>query len=376
MAVFTDNLLLRDNQLLVANSTQQNNAVLQPTQDSAAGLLLEGSAGFYELEEGTGYILLEQTSLSPEHTIVSDGFYNSTPGIATAENGNWVLTYRKGTGHVSASTVITRVSSDAGATWGPEVSSFPSGDADPGLFPMVNGDLLLTFAKLRLDGKTGGVFVRITNNGTTLGSPTYFDPSPSGSYGAFPPNAMMVGAGNVQYVVLYEPSSVSGNTVFAWTSSDDGFSWKKGAEVRQVGDASINESSMVQAANNTLFVISRDDANTHTWGHVSHDQGLTWSSQVDYTSQVGVLQDPVLIRVNGSILLFGRDYPASRLVMYISNDNGVTFINKTIINTYSGNTIDGAYCWPMPVDEKTIYLVYYSGTTSSTAILGRYITVN
>lgn len=57
MAVFTKNLLLKDNQLLIENSIQKSNSILQPVVSSA--LLLEGGQGDVLLEAGQGSLLLE-----------------------------------------------------------------------------------------------------------------------------------------------------------------------------------------------------------------------------------------------------------------------------------------------------------------------------
>ena len=50
--------------------------------------------------------------------------YNSTPSVIEATNGDWLLTYLKGVGHVSSSVVIMRRSQDLGKTWSPESMYF------------------------------------------------------------------------------------------------------------------------------------------------------------------------------------------------------------------------------------------------------------
>src|SRR6185312_7666602 len=66
-------------------------------------------------------------------TIESDGSYNSTPGVAQASNGDWVLAYRKGTSHTVTPSVVLRRSLDSGQTWGDEVPYFTTAGTDPSL---------------------------------------------------------------------------------------------------------------------------------------------------------------------------------------------------------------------------------------------------
>jgi len=63
-------------------------------------------------------------SISDRQVIEGDGSYNSTPAVAQAANGDWVLSYRKGPNDANTSLVILRRSEDRGKTWSPEVVYF------------------------------------------------------------------------------------------------------------------------------------------------------------------------------------------------------------------------------------------------------------
>jgi hypothetical protein len=73
-------------------------------------------------------------SIGGRTVIQSDGMYNGFPGIAQASNGDFVLAYKKGPGHVNSPLVVLRRSSDAGTTWSPEVVYFDSSQPDPASF--------------------------------------------------------------------------------------------------------------------------------------------------------------------------------------------------------------------------------------------------
>ena len=118
-----------------------------------------------------------------------------------------------------------------------------------------------------------------------------------------------------------------------WKSADNGVSFSKVSSVRQPGDASINESAAIQIGAKSIFLVARSASNMNTYVHTSHDLGVMWSSQVDYTSQIGVIQNPNLQRVGKVMVLHGRDFLAKTLVAYFSYDNGVTFGSKLVLDT-------------------------------------------
>jgi hypothetical protein len=91
---------------------------------------------------------------------------------------------------------------------------------------------------------------------------------------------------------------------------------------------------------------------------------VTWGSQIDYTSQVGVLQLPQLIQVGKALLLFGRQYDSDtdphEFVVFASFDSGMTFTDRTVLDTYLGQVIDGGYCWPLLMSDGKVFVVCYA----------------
>jgi hypothetical protein len=150
-----------------------------------------------------------------------------------------------------------------------------------------------------------------------------------------------------------------GNATF-WFSADDGYTWTKLSTINQLGDASINETGIAKIGSSTLLAISRDTVNTNTWGHISQDMGLTWGTQIDYTPQIGVLELPQLLRIQNALLLFGRNANANELLVFASYDGGKTFTDRTVLDTYTGENIDGGYSWPLLRRDGKIFVVYYA----------------
>jgi hypothetical protein len=296
-------------------------------------------------------------TITKRSVIESDGTYNNTPAVVQAANGDFVLSYKKGPGHVDSPFVILRRSRDGGATWSPEEVYWDSSKPDPGLARTPLGDLLIAFVKADSSGDLGGAYSRSADNGLTWGPFTFFDDPPTATYVVDPLlniGSTMYGAGYGLYV------GGTGYDSSVWSSSDDGFTWSKLAELRGPEDPGLDETALAQTGPNTLFAMMRTDDGLDTFGRYSNDLGFTWGPLISYTSQVGVLQDPEMIQAGPALILLGRDataipgvlpadtigYPR-QLVAFVSYDGGQTFGYGTVLDTYTGQTIDGGYSWPI-----------------------------
>ena len=101
--------------------------------------------------------------------------------------------------------------------------------------------------------------------------------------------------------------------------------------------------------------------------------GVSWGPLRSYTSQVGVLQAPEMVQAGPALILMGREtiaipgvqpantkgYPR-QLVAFVSYDGGLTFGYGTVLDTYTGEQIDGGYSWPMLLASGQVYVVYYA----------------
>jgi len=300
-------------------------------------------------------------SISDRQVIEGDGSYNSTPAVAQAANGDWVLSYRKGPNDANTSLVILRRSEDRGKTWSPEVVYFNTSQPDPTLALTPDGALLIEFVKLDPNGVAGSAYSLSQDNGLTWGPFTFFDNPVSNTF-AFP-TAFLTVAGTM-YAASYGPHGDGTRDSALWDSLDSGSTWMKRSLIRQTGDAGINETAIAQVGATRFLAVSRDDLNTNTWAHFSDDSGVTWGNQVDYTPQVGVLQLPQLIHAGKALLLFGRQFDSQafphEFVVFSSFDGGMTFGDRTVLDTYTGQIIDGGYCWPLLMRNGKVFVVYYA----------------
>lgn len=306
--------------------------------------------------------------ITDRQVIESDGMNNNTPGVAQAANGDWVLTYRKNALDGSTSLVILRRSSDNGQTWGAEQVYFSS--PDPGVVETPKGALLLSLVTQDSNGSTGAAVTRSLDYGLTW-SPFTFLSAPASLIYAFSPS--LVNAGASMLGTSYSVLSGGANQASFWTSADDGVTWTETSSISQPGDASINETTIARVGAAQFIAMSRDNANTSTWVHFSNDSGMTWGSQLDYTPQVGILQDPQLLQVHNMVLVFAREFiangpPPHSFVMYASFDNGQTFTNRTVLDTYGGTSVAGGYCWPLVESNGSVFLVYYADSHTEAEI--------
>jgi hypothetical protein len=323
-----------------------------------------------------GVILSDSTNLGPllidnRQVIESDGMYNSTPGVVTAGNGDWVLAYRKGIGHSNSPLVILRRSQDQGKSWSPEVPYFDTSKPDPTLALTPKGDLLIEFVKQDPNSILGAAYSRSTDNGITWAPFQFFD-QPVSNTSAFP--GAFINVGTTIYAASYGPSTVdSGFSPFLWFSNDDGFTWTKLSELRKQGEPGLNETAITQTGPSQLLAVSRTDDSLDTYARRSDDMGVTWGPLISLGSQVGAIHLPQLIQVGPALVLLGREalaipgvqppntigYPR-QLVAFLSYDNGQTFQDGTVLDTYTGEQIDGGYCWPMLMPDGKVFVVYYA----------------
>jgi len=302
--------------------------------------------------------------------IESDGNYNSSPGLAQASNGDWVLAYRKGIAHTISPSVVLRRSQDQGQTWSDEVSYFSTPGTDPSLVRTPGGDLLLELIKKDSTGKSGSAYTRSTDYGITWAPFTFLD-QPVNNTSALP--TLFVNDGANIYAAGYGPSTFDAlESPFLWSSQDDGLTWQKVAEMRHPGEPGTNETAIAKVGATTLLSIMRTEDSHTTYGNYSMDMGNTWGPFISYTSQVGVIQLPQLIQVGSALILLGREIDglpngpglppggAHQLAAFVSYNGGQNFDYGTVLDDYTGSQIDGGYCWPLVMEDGRLFVVYYA----------------
>ena len=333
------------------------NPSLSSAQDTNPGELMRMQSAYRE----HGRVTFKITDRNIIQSGSSDRSYNQAPAVVESSNGDYVLSYKKGIDHVDSPYVVLRRSGDKGASWGPEVIQWNTNSPDPTLArtPLA-GDLLIEFGKQDQSGISGAAYARSTDNGFTWSQFRFFDEPVSET--VFTPTLYLTD-GLTMFATAYGPHGDGTTDATVWKSSDDGYNWQKLSVVRNPGDAGINETALAKVGPNSLLAISRDDAGTRTWAHLSSDMGATWGTQIDYTPQVGILQLPQLLQVESTLLLFGRNPEANQLVVFASADGGVTFGQRTVLDTYTGFSIDGGYCWPILASAHAVFMVYYADSS-------------
>ncbi|MGC2184973.1 MAG: DUF2341 domain-containing protein, partial [Terriglobales bacterium] len=318
----------------------------------------------------TDTITVGPLSIGGRSVIQSDNYYNGFPGVAQASNGDFVLAYKKGTTHVDSPLVVLRRSSDGGTTWSPEVVYFDSSVPDPALLRTPLGALVMALGKADPSGRELAAYSRSTDNGLTWAPFTFFNDPATDTFSVAPSLTVgrtIYGGGYGSYTLS------SGNAPGLWSSSDDGLNWTKLSSLRDLGDPSLSETAIAHTAANTLFAMMRADDSLNTYGRYSRDMGVSWGPLLSYTSQVGVLQGPVMVKAGSALILLGRDsvaipgvqppntkgYPR-QLVAFVSYDGGKTFGYGTVLDAYTGRQIDGGYSWPMLLPSGKVYVAYYA----------------
>jgi hypothetical protein len=281
--------------------------------------------------------------------------YNQVPAVVETSNGDYLLSYNVGLDHVVSYYHVLRRSHDNGGKWTAEIDQWSATSPDPTLARApLSGDALVSFADLTTTGLIGAAYARSHDNGHTWSGFTFFDNPVNDTFST--PTRYLVDGLNM-YAAGYDGLGLNATL---WFSGDDGYTWAKLSTIDQPGDAAITETGIAKIGRTTLLAISRDAVNTHTWGHISADMGLTWGPQIDYTPQVGALDLPQLLQVRNALLLFGRNGNANELLAFVSNDGGKTFTHRTVLDTYTGEGIDGGYCWPLLRRDGKIFVVYYA----------------
>jgi hypothetical protein len=318
----------------------------------------------------TNAVTVGPLHVEDRQVIQSDGLYNSTPSVAKAGNSDWVLSYLKGTNHINGHTVVLRRSEDEGKTWSPEVVYFDTSKPDPSLVTAPNGELLISFVKQNPNAISGAAYSRSNDDGLTWGPFTFFDNPVSNTFAM---TSYVSTRDDGMYGAGYGPSTADPTleSPSLWISTDDGITWTKRSEIAQAGDPGANETGIARVGRGSLLAIERSDNNVDTYGRRSDNRGMTWGPLLSYTTQLGALQFPQMIRTNGALIVLGRQELAipgvagnlgspQQFVAYVSYDEGRTFRYGTVLDTYTGLSIDGGYCWPLRMSDGRIFVVYYA----------------
>lgn len=293
-------------------------------------------------------------SISNRQFITADGQYNASVGVVRISTG-LLLAYFKGTAHTSPVSVGWKTSTDNGATWSSEQTNTPYYGG-----PFVWNNHKMPGGTIVSSGSIGvgsNGYWYSTDNGVSWNGPVAL------SGVSFQTRGFKIGS--VAYLATAGTSLIDGgSSAFLYKSTDDGLTWTRFSEIRNAGEPQISETGVCYLGNNRVMAIHRDSgADTNTYVHFSEDGGLTWGAAQDYTTQLGALGLPQLQNLGNVLLLTARQSNQFQVVMYLSYDNGVTWSNKIVLDTYATSNINGGYTWPLVLDATRVLVPYYADCT-------------
>src|ERR1051325_6240647 len=168
--------------------------------------------------------------------------YNAFPAAVIAPNGEWLLAYAKGTGHVQISEHVIRRSQDKGKTWNSAIPTFGMS----AFANAPNGDIVVASQNQNAQGVGGASFRHSTDNGNTWSDPVLFDDPPNIT-GLF--STAFLSIDGTMFGSGYGKDPVNGISAFTpslWVSSDNGLTWEKRSKLRLANEPGINETAIVQ----------------------------------------------------------------------------------------------------------------------------------
>jgi hypothetical protein len=285
------------------------------------------------------------------------GTYQAFPDMCRAGNGDLLVVYYAGYGHVSLPTdgwprggrVCMVRSSDEGRAWSAPRVLYDGerDDRDPHIAGLKDGTLVCSFFPYWQEGdatRYASYIVRSEDDGLTW-SGAEQQVSPEGWACSAPVRELR--DGTLILGVYTESAGMAYGGVVR--STDGGRTWSApipiGADAGVYLDA---ETDVIQRADGSLFAALRSSkVNMH--GAVSSDAGLTWSAPVD----LGFAgHAPHLMRLPSGVVLLSHRLPGT--AVHVSRDDCATWEGP-----YQVDAVGGAYPATVALRDGTVGMVYY-----------------
>ena len=311
--------------------------------------------------------------------------------IVELNDGSHMRFTRTSTGHTSSlpTEVVANHSADGGDTWssnntrvdGAAISGMPlvaiNGSQQPhditsALAP--NGDVIV-IASYFSGARHGARLWRSTDNGLS------FSDEGQISYAGVNPDGLNLGGGQIEVVgsTIYiagwfDPTpGGAGETVrtVLLQSSDNGVNWTLVADVTDT-TTDTNEPGVVALSPTRLLVVARDTQQETTYQRVVRTDGVVEPLE-DIGEQVGVLQRPMLFRVQDKIVLIARLElgEAEQTVAYVRNVDG-SWGPRIYVDSL---TYDDAGYPGVIVKGDLVRIQNYAGTEQATTLLNTVLRV-
>lgn len=222
-----------------------------------------------------------------ERTIVPpDGeVYYAFPGAVTCPNGDVLVMFRNGYGHLSAGDLVSMRSTDQGATWTTPTVAIPAtatngyGTANLSIIPGTSTIALVTWMRPIAGGYPLVDGTRIflsTDNGATWGSPNIVDTADWLTRYNVSESALVY-RGGYYYLGMWGESlaNIERHYIAGVVRSSDLVTWEHVATFDTGAQDGFNETG-VAAVGNYLVAVIRNESGGLRWSSISWD-GATWT---------------------------------------------------------------------------------------------------
>lgn len=288
------------------------------------------------------------------------------PRLLEAGNGDLLLTYRIGHAHAASdSHIAQRISKDKGRTWLAEqnICQFENGVSAQNVIMLATPAGRIVAWVSRFEFKNKGherahqFWSQSDDHGATWAPWKRFDPSNERSSYYMTDAIALAGGGLLAIDAAFPPSGAGNCFAQAWRSEDGGGTWEVASRLTEPAENLGDEVGILETRPGEILCLLRDRRGTTTWRMWSKDGGRTWSKRQDIGDMVGCFQRPLLTRLDAQTLLAtGRDRVRRQVVAFVSRDNGQTFGERHILESYQA---DGAYTGAVALGPRLALITWY-----------------
>ena len=287
------------------------------------------------------------------------------PRLVRAGNGDLLVFCRDGLTHAyDDATIAMQISSDGGQTWGDRQTLWgvdPGASAhNPVALTTRSGRIILwcSWYDYSQNARRPCWWSQSDDNGRSWAPFTLFNPTDAYSC-YYMTEAIQTTDGLLAGDATFPPSCVGNCHTRIWHSADDGESWTVRANLTGPEEDEGNEIALLETEPGVILCRLRDRRGNELFRYWSRDGGCTWSVRQPLAEELDcVLQRPFLTRLDdGAILLSGRDVRRRLVVAYLSTDNGNTFADRLVLDSYQR---DGAYTTALAAGPTSCLLSWYS----------------
>lgn len=293
------------------------------------------------------------------------------PRLVRAKDGRLLVFYRIGNEHAAGNSSIgVRHSTDDGKTWSDEriVWRAPNGTSahNPVALVTRSGEVILWISRYVFSEKNHErqhqVITRSTDHGLTWSVPEPFDKSTERS-SYYMTDAIQTTDGLLACDAAFPPSGAGSCFVQVWHSADDGKTWQVISQLTKTDENFGDEVGLLETEPGVILCVLRHRGKAHpelegkTWRLRSKDGGKTWTPREDVSGMVGKLQRPFLTRLDDKTIVLSGRGGSRQTVAFLSRDNGQTFGDRFVLDTYQA---EGGYTAAVTSGPRSIVICWHS----------------